>query len=32
MTLWDKTKYIAQNIYGAQDIIADKELEISLRS
>ena len=26
MTLWDKTKYIAQNIYGAQDIIADKKV------
>ena len=26
MTLWDKTKYIAQNIYGAQDIIADKRV------
>ena len=24
--LWDKTKYIAQNIYGAQDIIADKKV------
>ena len=23
MSLWDKTKYIAQNIYGAADIIAD---------
>ena len=33
MSLWDKTKYVAQNIYGAQDIIADKKgLEISLRS
>ena len=26
MTLWEKTKYIAQNIYGAQDIIADKRV------
>ena len=26
ITLWDKTKYIAQNIYGAQDIIADKKV------
>ena len=26
MPLWDKTKYIAQNIYGAQDIIADKRV------
>ena len=26
MSLWDKTKYIAQNIYGAQDIIADKRV------
>ena len=26
MTLWDKTKYIAQNIYGAQDIIANKKV------
>ena len=26
MTLWDKTKLIAQNIYGAQDIIADKKV------
>ena len=26
MSLWDKTKYIAQNIYGAQDIIADKKV------
>ena len=24
MSLWDKTKYIAQNIYGAQDIIAKR--------
>ena len=26
MSLWDKTKYVAQNIYGAQDIIADKRV------
>ena len=26
MSLWDKTKYIAQNIYGAADIIADKKV------
>ena len=26
MSLWDKTKYIAQNIYGAADIIADKKI------
>jgi len=26
MSLWDKTKHIAQNIYGAQDIIADKRV------
>ena len=26
MSLWNKTKYIAQNIYGAQDIIADKKV------
>ena len=26
MSLWDKTKYIAQNIYGARDIIADKRV------
>ncbi len=26
ISLWDKTKYIAQNIYGAQDIIADKKV------
>jgi len=26
MTLWDKTKLIAQNIYGAKDIIADKKV------
>ena len=26
MPLWDKTKHIAQNIYGAQDIIADKRV------
>ena len=26
MPLWDKTKYIAQNIYGAQDMIADKKV------
>jgi len=26
MSLWDKTKYIAQNIYGAEDIIADKKV------
>ena len=26
MNLWDKTKYIAQNIYGADKIIADKKV------
>ena len=26
MSLWDKTQYIAQNIYGAADIIADKKV------
>ena len=26
MNLWDKTKYIAQNIYGADDVIADKKV------
>jgi len=26
MNLWDKTKYIAQNIYGATDILADKKI------
>ena len=26
MGLWDKTQYIAQNIYGAADIIADKKV------
>ena len=26
MLLWDKTKHIAQNIYGAEDIIADKKV------
>ena len=26
MNLWDKTKYIAQNIYGADSIIADKKV------
>ena len=26
MLLWEKTKYIAQNIYGAEDIIADKKV------
>ena len=26
MSLWDKTQYIAQNIYGASDIIADKKV------
>ncbi len=26
MSLWDKTRYIAQNIYGAADIIADKKV------
>ena len=26
MSLWDKTKYIAQNIYGADNIIADKKV------
>ena len=26
MSLWDKTQYIAQNIYGAADIIADKKI------
>ena len=26
LSLWDKTQYIAQNIYGAADIIADKKV------
>ncbi len=26
MGLWDKTQYIAKNIYGAADIIADKKV------
>jgi len=26
MSLWDKTQYIAQNIYGAANIIADKKV------
>ena len=26
MSLWDKTQYIAKNIYGAADIIADKKV------
>ena len=26
MSLWDKTQCIAQNIYGAADIIADKKI------
>ena len=26
MSLWDKTQFIAQNIYGAADIIADKKV------
>ena len=26
MSLWDKTQYIAQNIYGAAEIIADKKV------
>ena len=26
MSLWDKTQYIAQNIYGAAEIIADKKI------
>ena len=26
MSLWDKTEYIAQNIYGAAEIIADKKV------
>ena len=26
MLLWEKTKHIAQNIYGAEDIIADKKV------
>ena len=26
MPLWDKTQYIAQNIYGASEIIADKKV------
>jgi formate--tetrahydrofolate ligase len=26
MSLWDKTQYIAQNIYGASEIIADKKV------
>jgi formate--tetrahydrofolate ligase len=26
MSLWNKTQYIAQNIYGAADIIADKKI------
>ena len=32
MTLWDKTKLIAQNIYGAKTLLLIKKLEISLRS
>ena len=26
MTLWDKTQYIAKNIYGAAEVIADKKV------
>jgi len=26
MSLWDKTRHIARNIYGAEDIIADKKV------
>ena len=26
MPLWDKTRHIAKNIYGAEDIIADKKV------
>ena len=26
LSLWEKTKYIAQNIYGAKDILADKKV------
>ena len=26
MSLWDKTQYIAQNIYGASEVIADKKV------
>ena len=26
MSLWDKTEYLAQNIYGASEIIADKKV------
>ena len=26
MSLWDKTRYIARNIFGAEEIIADKKV------
>jgi formate--tetrahydrofolate ligase len=26
MSLWDKTRHIAMNIYGAEDILADKKV------
>lgn len=32
MSLWDKTRYIARNIYGAEEILADKKSEINLLS
>ena len=31
MPLWDKTRYIAQNIYGASDIIADKKVRMQFK-
>jgi formate--tetrahydrofolate ligase len=32
MSLWDKTEYIAKNIYGASEIIADKKVRNQFRS
>ena len=31
LPLWDKTRYIAQNIYGASDIIADKKVRMQFK-
>jgi formate--tetrahydrofolate ligase len=31
MSLWDKTQYIAQNIYGASEIIADKKVRNQIK-
>ena len=31
LPLWDKTRYIAKNIYGASDIIADKKVRMQFK-